>query len=206
MTGDFTSFIFLTCRTPDAILGRIFRLMWFMVLHICRVFDDRWFHATRSSTYHTSDAILGHISISIEIYGSSWSCMLILICETYAEMTIYSLSSRWFLSGAYREPSRQAHAFRCLDVDMLSSEGRLFYMWDWFSCRHRWFEFIWFFDMLHSRCHTGSYSPSWSRFIDPHWFTWLSTVMGYTPGRCLTSFCPDTPRSLSWVTQPDSLI
>ena len=161
MTGDFTSFIFLTCRTPDAILGRIFRLLWVMVLHMCRVFDDRWFHATRSATYHTSDAILGHISISIEIYGSSWSCMLILICETYAEMTIYSLSSRWFLSGAYREPSRQAHAFRCLDVDMLSSEGRLFYMWDWFSCRHRWFEFIWFFDMLHSRCHTGAYSPSW---------------------------------------------
>ena len=70
--------------------------------------------------------------------------------------------------------------------------------------RHGWPELIWFFDMLHSRCHTGAYSPSWSRFIDPHWFTWSSTVMGYAPGRCSTSFCPDTPRSLSWVIQPDS--
>ena len=72
------------------------------------------------------------------------------------------------------------------------------------SCRHRWFELIWFFDMLHFRCHTGAYSPSWSRFIDPHWFTWSSTVMRYTPGWWLISFCPDTPRSLSWLVQPDS--
>ena len=70
--------------------------------------------------------------------------------------------------------------------------------------RHGWSELIWFFDLLHSRCHTGAYSPSWSGFIDPHWFTWSSTVMGYAPGRCSTSFCPDTPRSLSWVIQPDS--
>ena len=67
------------------------------------------------------------------------------------------------------------------------------------SCRHRWFELIWFFDMLHFWCHTGAYSPSWSRFIDPHWFTWSSTVMRYTPGWWLISFCPDTPRSLSWL-------
>ncbi|KAL6343306.1 hypothetical protein AAG906_022381 [Vitis piasezkii] len=35
-------------------------------------------------------------------------------------------------SGAYREPSSRARAFRCLDVVMLPSEGRLFDMWSWF--------------------------------------------------------------------------
>ncbi|RVW99842.1 hypothetical protein CK203_029220 [Vitis vinifera] len=33
-------------------------------------------------------------------------------------------------SGAYREPSSQARAFRCLDVAMLPSERRLFDMWE----------------------------------------------------------------------------
>ena len=35
------------------------------------------------------------------------------------------------------------------------------------SCRHRWFELIWFFDMLHFRHHTGAYSPFRSRCGDP---------------------------------------
>ena len=64
------------------------------------MFDDRWFHVTWFSTYHTFDATLGHISVLDEIYKSWWSYMLIPICETYVEMMIYSLSSWWFLSGA----------------------------------------------------------------------------------------------------------
>ncbi|WKA03140.1 hypothetical protein VitviT2T_021269 [Vitis vinifera] len=55
----------------------------------------RRFHATRSSTYHTFDAILGHISVSIEIYGSSWSCMLI---PTY-EIHIDTMFPPWSLLG-----------------------------------------------------------------------------------------------------------
>ena len=38
------------------------------------------------SIYHTSDATLGHISVSIEIYRSSWSCMIISTYEMYTEM------------------------------------------------------------------------------------------------------------------------
>ena len=77
--------------------------MRFMILHRCRVFDDRWFHAARSSTYHTFDAILGHITVLDEIYRSWWSCVLIPICETCAETLIYSLFLRWFLRGASQE-------------------------------------------------------------------------------------------------------
>ena len=42
--------------------------------------------------YHTSDSILGHISISIEIYRSSWSRMIIPTYEIHAEMMICLLS------------------------------------------------------------------------------------------------------------------
>ncbi|RVW77329.1 hypothetical protein CK203_043725 [Vitis vinifera] len=46
----------------------------------------------RSGTF---DAILGHISVSIEIYGSSWSCMLI---PTY-EIHVDTMFPPWSLSG-----------------------------------------------------------------------------------------------------------
>ena len=50
-----------------------------------RTFDGWWFHVTRFSTYHTSDAILGHISVPVEIYRFSWSCMLIPTYEIHIE-------------------------------------------------------------------------------------------------------------------------
>ena len=43
-------------------------------------------------TYHTSDAILGHISVSIKIYRSSWSHMIIPTYEIHAQMMTYLLS------------------------------------------------------------------------------------------------------------------
>ena len=43
-------------------------------------------------TYRTFDAILGHISILVEIYRSSWSCMLILTYEIHTETMTCLLS------------------------------------------------------------------------------------------------------------------
>ena len=141
---------------------------------------------------------------SDEIYRSWGSCVFILICEMYVVMMIYSLSSQWFLSGPYREPSSQARAFRCLDVVMLPSEGHLFDMWICFSCRHRWFELIYFFDMLHSRRHTGAYSPisveMWRSPTDLHDHPRLWDTRQVDDS---ISFCADTPRSLFGVVQPD---
>ena len=143
---------------------------------------------------------------SDEIYRSGGSCVLILICEMYAEMMIYSLSSRSFLSGAYREPSSQARAFRCLDVVMLPSEGRPFDLWVWFSCRHRWFELIWFFFW-----HVAFLMPHWDIFpisiemwrsptdLHDHPQLWDTRQVDDS-----ISFCADTPRSLSWAVQLDS--
>ena len=42
--------------------------------------------------YHTSDVILGHISLSVEIYRSSWSCMIISTYEICTETMTYLLS------------------------------------------------------------------------------------------------------------------
>ena len=38
------------------------------------------------SIYHASNAILVHISLLVEIYRSSWSCMIISTYEMYTEM------------------------------------------------------------------------------------------------------------------------
>ena len=42
--------------------------------------------------YHTLGVILGHIPLSVEIYISSWSCMLIPTYEIHAETTTFLLS------------------------------------------------------------------------------------------------------------------
>ena len=42
--------------------------------------------------YHTSGAILGHISFSVVIYRSSWSCMIISTYEIHTEMMTCLLS------------------------------------------------------------------------------------------------------------------
>ena len=44
------------------------------------------------SIYHTYDAVLGHIFISIEIYRSSWSCMIISTYEIHTDTMTYLLS------------------------------------------------------------------------------------------------------------------
>ena len=84
------------------------------------MFDDRWFHVICSSTYHTFDAILGHISVSIEIYGSSWSCMLI---PTY-KIHVDTMFPPWSLSGVTQlglhfATPRCHHAFLLGDAPLI---------------------------------------------------------------------------------------
>ena len=128
---------FLMVRFVSVLLGLSRSCIWRGMI---------WWHLTFSDLSHIRFHT-GAYFRSDEIYRSWGSCVLILIREMYVEMMMYSLSSRWFLNGAYREPSSQARTFRCLDVTMLPSERRLFDMWVWFSCRRRWFELIWFFDL-----------------------------------------------------------
>ena len=181
---------FLMVRFVAVVLGLPGSCIWRRMI---------WWHLTFSNLSHIRCHTWAYFR-SDEIYRSWGSCVLILICEMYVEMMIYSLSSRWFLSEAYREPSSQARAFRCLDVVMLPSEGRLFDMWVWFGCRHRWFELIYFFDMLHSRRHIGAYSPfsveMWRSPTILHDHPQLWDIRQVDDS---TSFCADTPRSLSWV-------
>ena len=103
MIDDFMSANFWLVTHSMSYWGIFSFRMRFMDLHGGHMFDDKWFLVARSSTYHTFDAIMGHISVLDEIYRSWWICMLILICETYAETMIYLLSLRWFLREAFQE-------------------------------------------------------------------------------------------------------
>ena len=87
------------------------------------------------SIYHTSDVILGHISLSIEIYRSSWSCMLIPIYEIHAE-TMTFLLSYYDLLG---EPLL-SH----------SVSPTLFGIW-MSSCFFFWETHLWFIDLIQLR-------------------------------------------------------
>ena len=177
--------------------------LWIFAEVTCSRIDDSMLSDLRLIIHF--DAIQGHISVRMRFTDHGGVACLSLFGEMYAEMMIYSLSSRWFLSEAYREPSSQARAFRCLDVVMLPSEGRLFDMWVWFSCRHRWFKLICFF-FLHVA------------FLMPHWGIFpISVEMWRSPTDLhdhpqlwdtrqvvdSISFCVDTSRSLSWVVQLD---
>ena len=135
-----------------------------------------WWHLTFSDLSHIRRHAGAYFRPD-EIYRSWGSCVLILICGMYAEMMIYSLSSRWFLSGAYWEPSSQA----------------------WMTWAHLIFRRIAFL-----MPHWGIFPISvemWRSPTDLHDHPQLWDTRQVVDS---ISFCVDTSRSLSWVVQPDS--
>ena len=123
-------------------------------------FDDGWFDVVRFSTYSTSDSTLGHISVSIKIYRSSWSHMIIPTYEIHAQMMTYLLS--------YHDPPLEplwSHPVRPLFFYIWLSScfsfwGMPFDLWVRFN--DGWFSLIWFSDLSHIQCHTGAYfCSSW---------------------------------------------
>ena len=80
---------FFFWETPFWLSDLIQLWIWITVItHL--IIDD--LRLSNFLTYHTSDAILGHIFVSIEIYRSSWSCMLISTYEVHTKMMTYLLS------------------------------------------------------------------------------------------------------------------
>ena len=68
--------------------------LWIRMTSVtCATIDDFMTFVLR--TCRALDVILGHISFSVEIYGSSWSCTLI---PTY-EIHIDTMFPPWSLSG-----------------------------------------------------------------------------------------------------------
>ena len=139
--------------------------------------------------YHTSDAILGHIFLSIEIYRSSWSHMILITHEMHVELMVYCyliVIPQWSLFWAIQSGSRFL-IFRC----------HVFDIWTWFSCEygwlglHIWWWMIWCCLIFWSTIHLMPYwdiFPLWLRFIDLHGFvcpppltrcvsSWWSTVI-----------------------------
>ena len=110
-------------------------------------------------TYHTFDAILGHIPFRfrfIDLYGVAWSPPLTRCMHRRWLVVILS----WSLSGTSLEPSSQACTFRYLDVIIIFLLGYVSlidgpdsvmdvddqdYIFD-----DGWFEVIWFFLTYHT--------------------------------------------------------
>ena len=89
---------------------------------------------TDFSIYHTSDAILGHISLSIGIYRSSWSHMILITHEMHVKLIIdcyLIMIPQWSLSWAIQSGSRFL-IFRCHHAS--SFRKCLFDVWTRFSC------------------------------------------------------------------------
>ena len=69
--------------------------------------------------YHTFDVILGHISLLVEIYKSSWSCMIISTYKIHIETMTYLLSYHDPLVEPLLGHSIRHTLFLYLDVLML---------------------------------------------------------------------------------------
>ena len=105
-----------------------------VIIHL--IIDD--LRLSNFSTYHTSDAILGHIFVSIEIYKSSWSCMLISTYEVHTKMMTYLLSYHDPLVEPFLGHSIKATLF---DIKMSSCFFFLktpFDLWIRFNYRFGW--------------------------------------------------------------------
>ena len=85
-------------------------------------------------TYRTSNVILGHISLSIKIYRSSWSRMILITYDMYVELMVYCyliMIPEWSLSPSGVSPrveSLLGHLvrFTLFDIWMLSC----FFFWE----------------------------------------------------------------------------
>ena len=167
---------------------------------------------------HAFDAILGHITVLDEIYRSWRSCTLIPIYETYIETMIYSLSLRWFLSRASWELPSLACTSQCFDVIMLSFRETPLWSMDLIQLYgfDLWMTWIahsmtdalsssGFSDLSHIWCHAGAYSSISIEICSPP-SIYMITLDFWDTHRVddSISLCPDTPWSLSWVSQPDS--
>ena len=128
----------------------------------------------------TINAILGHIFLSIEIYRSSWSHMILITHEMHVELMVYCyliVIPQWSLFWVIRSGSRFL-IFRCHHATF--SRRHLFDVWTWLSCEygwlglHIWWWMIWccliFRSTIHLMPYWGIFSL-WLRFIDLHRFS-----------------------------------
>ena len=150
--------------------------------HGDRTFDDGWFHVTQFSTYRTSNDILGHISVLIEIYKSPWSCMLISTYEVHIEMMTYLLSYHDpLVEPLWSHPIRFIF-FRRLGCCHVSPSGLWIRMTRFVLLMIDDLRPFYFSNLSHIWFHTGAFFPFRSRFADPHEFAWSSSFMRYTSG------------------------
>ena len=151
---DFMTFVLRTCRAPDAILGHIPFRRIFMDLRRGHMFEDKWFHAIWSSTYHTFRCHTGAYFGSDEIYRSWGSRVLIPIWR--------DVCRGWYIryphddslvepieSHLVRSALLDAWMLSCFlprDAPLIYGSDSVVYMDDLDRAfDDGWFELIWFF-------------------------------------------------------------
>ena len=148
MIDDFMTFVLRTCRALDVILWHIFHFrcdLWIFTYVAWSIIDD--FMSPDFWPVIRSMPILGHISVLIEIYGSSWSCMLI---PTY-EIHIDTMFPPWSLSGVTQlglhfATLRCHHAFLPGDAPLIYGSDSVVHVDDLDRAfDDGWSELIWFF-------------------------------------------------------------
>ena len=90
------------------------------------------------SIYHTFDAILGHISLSIKIYRFSWSHVILITYKMHVKLMAYCyliMIPQWSLSWAIQSGSHFL-TFRCHHASF--SRRHPFGVWIRFSCGYKW--------------------------------------------------------------------
>ena len=113
-----------------------FRL-WIWMTRITRLMMDN-LRLSDFSIYHTFDAILGHISLSIKIYRFSWSHVILITYKMHVKLMAYCyliMIPQWSLSWAIQSGSHFS-TFRCHHASFF--RRRLFNLWIWFCYGHRW--------------------------------------------------------------------
>ena len=148
-----------------------------MDFHRCHMFDDRWFHVTRSLTYHMFDAILGHIPfwmIFTDLHGVTWSFLLVRcapgrwpIHHFYDDSSIGTLGSHLFKPALLGIPMSPCFplwdAFWTLRPDFVMDLDDRDHVFD-----ERWFHVTCSSDLSRIRCDTGAY-------FDFGWDLWIFT-------------------------------
>ena len=96
--------IFLHLVAVMLLIPRDVSLMFgFDVDYIYHTFDDGWFEVIQFFDLPYIYVILGHISVSIEIYRSSWSHMILTTHEMHVKLIVYCyliMIPQWSLSWA----------------------------------------------------------------------------------------------------------
>ena len=126
------------CMSSCFLFREMFPWLGFDLDYRDHTFDDGWFHATPFSTYHISDAILGHILFRMrftDLHGVARSSLLMKYTPRRGLVHYFIMILQWSSSWAIQS-GPDFSAFGCRHTSPF--KVRLFYLWVWFNYGRGW--------------------------------------------------------------------